>query len=75
MEVELITTKQAAFEAGVHGAQIFDAIRKGFLRVRRSKGRTLVTRDSFTSYKQRLETKRALREEEQRERDLQGVSA
>lgn len=63
----LITTKQAAFEAGVHGAQIFAAINKGFLRVRRSKGRTLVTRESFDNYKRRLETKRALRAEEQAE--------
>ena len=61
---ELISTKQAAFEADVHGAQIFDAIRKGFLRVHRFSGRTLVTRESFNRYKRRLETKRALRVEE-----------
>ena len=64
METELLSTKQAAIEAGVHGAQIFDAIRRGTLHARRSKGRTLIVRGSFDSWKKRLDVRRALREEE-----------
>jgi len=60
---DTLSPKQAALEAQVHGAQIFQAIKRGTLRVRRSKGRTLVIRESFNAWKRRLETRRALREE------------
>ena len=64
---DAISTKQAAFEAGVHGAQIFDAIRRGALQVRRANGRILVMRVSFDAWKRRLEIRRNLRKEELRE--------
>jgi hypothetical protein len=61
---EVLSVKAAAREADTHAAQVFMAIRRGLLRVRKQGGRTLILRDSFSDWKRRLETKRALRREE-----------
>ena len=61
---EVLSVKAAAREADAHAAQLFMAIRRGHLHVRKEGGRTLVLRESFVQWKRRLEMKRALRREE-----------
>ena len=64
MSQEVLSVKAAAQEADAHAAQVFMAIRRGVLRARKEAGRTLILRDSFSQWKRRLETKRAIRREE-----------
>ena len=63
-QTEVLSVKAAAREADTHAAQVFMAIRRGLLQVRKQGGRTLVLRDSFLQWKRRLDVKRALRREE-----------
>jgi Helix-turn-helix domain len=60
MSPDFIRPKDAALEAGTHSQQIYDAIRKGRLHVRRCVGRVLIERVSFERWKTALETRRRL---------------
>jgi len=63
---DFIRPKDAALEAGTHSQQIYDAIRKRRLRVRRCGGKVLIERASFERWKVALETRRRLLAEERR---------
>jgi hypothetical protein len=67
VEVEVISAKEAAVQAGVHSAQVYDAIDRGLLRAKRSDGRVFILKASFTEWVNRLVIKRKMRSEEQEE--------
>jgi hypothetical protein len=63
-QVEVIRPRQAAIEANAYETTVYWAIAKGYLQVRRERGRVFILRDSFEAWRKRLEAKRKLRQEE-----------
>jgi glutamate 5-kinase len=60
-----LDAKQAAREADAGQNQVYAAIYRGVLKTERKDGRILICRESFEKWRKRLETRRALRSEEQ----------
>lgn len=60
-----LDAKQAARLADAGQNQVYAAIYRGALKVERKDGKILICRDSFEQWRKRLETRRALRAEEQ----------
>lgn len=63
-QAEVIRPRQAAIEAGAYEATVYWAISKGYLQVRRERGRVFILRDSFEAWRKRLEDRRRIRAEE-----------
>jgi Helix-turn-helix domain len=60
-----LDAKEAARLADAGQNQVYAAIYRGVLKTERKEGRVLILRDSFERWRRRLETRRALRAEEQ----------
>ena len=61
---EVLAPKDAAIEANAHQNFVYSAIHNGKMRTRRERGRIYIFRDSFEAWKQRLNERRKMREEE-----------
>jgi len=66
MAKEVLAPKDAAIEANAHQNFVYSAIQTGKMRARRERGRIYIFRDSFEAWKQRLNERRKLREEEEK---------
>lgn len=62
---ELLDVKTASIEANAIAQQVYLAVRLGVLESKRKGNRVFIVRDSFERWRKRLETRRALRAEEQ----------
>jgi hypothetical protein len=65
MSNEVLSVSEAMKEAGVFSQQIYTAISCGKLSATRENGHWRISRASFTAWKTRLETRRALAAREQ----------
>ena len=61
---KVLAPKDAAIEANAHQNFVYSAIQSGKMRARRQRGRIYIFRDSFEAWKQRLNARRQIREEE-----------
>jgi len=64
---DTLSVKEAALLANAHSANIYLAITRGLLKAQRRNNRIVVCRDSFEAYRKRLEAKRQIRHEEERD--------
>jgi len=64
---DTLSVKEAAILANAHSANIYLAITRGLLKAHRENKRIVIAKDSFEAYRKRLEAKRQIRQDEERE--------